>query len=385
MTDEANWETAQSVAKNSSGEYQALIDGQWVPATHAAKSDSGEFRVIRQAQDVVPKEPGITDLLKASSRFTPPAIALGVNKYVGDALDKLAYKAGGAVTDVTGSPAAGLAANIGVQTVPMLAGGAAAKVVAPALRAGAETLMQSAIKPSLKQLRSGDAATAIDTMLNEGLNVTKGGVEALREKVGSLNDQISQAIESSPASVSLTNAGKTLKDVYQRFMNQVNPQPDLEAVRNAWMMFKNHPLVAGASEIPVQLAQKLKTGTYRQIADKYGQLGTAETEAQKGLARGLKESVADAVPEISALNAEESKLITTLNLVEKRALLDLNKNPLSLALLAHNPASFAIYMADKSAPFKSLVARMLNAGKEQIPATTARLGIAGAEALNNRP
>jgi hypothetical protein len=333
-----------------------------------------------------PKEPGVADFVDAATRFTPPRLALDANKALGAAFDKLAYKAGGAVTDVTGSPAAGLAANVGVQTVPMLAGGAAAKVVAPALRAGAETLMRNAIKPTLKQSLSGDAATAIDTMLNEGLNVTKGGVEALREKVGALNDQISQAIESSPASVSLTNAGKTLKDVYQRFMNQVNPQPDLEAVRNAWAMFKNHPLVAGASEIPVQLAQKLKTGTYRQIADKYGQLGTAETEAQKGLARGLKEGVAEAVPEIAPLNAEESKLITTLNLVEKRALLDLNKNPLSLALLAHNPASFAVYMADKSAPFKSIVARMLNAGKEQIPATAVRLGVGGAESLqSNRP
>ena len=114
-------------------------------------------------------------------------------------------------------------------------------------------------------------------------------------------------------------------------------------------------------------------------------VAAAETEAQKGLARGLKEGVAEAVPEIAGLNAQESKLITTLNIVEKRALLDLNKNPLSLALLAHNPASFAIYMADKSAPFKSLVARMLNAGKEQIPATAARLGIAGVEAINSRP
>lgn len=385
MTDEVNWETAQSVAKNSSGEYQALIDGQWVPATHAAKSDSGEFRVIRQAQDVVPKEPGITDLLKASSRFTPPAIALGVNKYVGDALDKLAYKAGGAVTDVTGSPAAGLAANVGVQSIPMVAGGAAAKVVAPALRSGAEALMQSAIKPTLKQLRSGDAATAIDTMLSEGLNATKGGVDALKQKVSALNDQISQAIEASTASVSIDKAGQTLKDVYQRFVNQVNPQPDLEAVRNAWSLFKSHPLVAGTAEIPVQLAQKLKTGTYRQIADKYGQLGTAETEAQKGIARGLKEGVADAVPEVAGLNTEESKLISTLNVVERRALLDLNKNPLNLAFLTHSPTAFAAYMADKSALFKSLAARMLNAGKEQIPATVTRLGIAGAEALNNRP
>src|SRR5258706_2581402 len=84
-----------------------------------------------------------------------------------DALDKAAYRTGSAVTDVTGSPAAGLAANIGVQAVPMVAGGSLAKAAAPALRGGAEWLMQSAVKPTLKQLRSGDAAKAIDTMLSE--------------------------------------------------------------------------------------------------------------------------------------------------------------------------------------------------------------------------
>ena len=323
------------------------------------------------------REPGLESVGTLGALFPQAGM-------ISDALDKAAYKAGGAVTDVTGSPAAGLATNVGIQAVPMVAGGAA-KVVAPALRSGAEALMQSAIKPTLKQLRSGEAATAIDTMLSEGLNATKGGVETLKQKVSALNDQISQAIESSPASVGIDKAGQTLKDVYQRFVNQVNPQPDLEAVRNAWSLFKSHPLIAGASEIPVQLAQKLKTGTYRQIADKYGQLGTAETEAQKGIARGLKEGIAEAVPEVAGLNAEESKLISTLSVVERRALLDLNKNPMSLAFLAHSPTAFAAYMADKSALFKSLAARALNAGKEQIPATAARLGIAGTEAVNNRP
>ncbi len=40
-------------------------------------------------------------------------------------------------------------------------------------------------------------------------------------------------------------------------------------------------------------------------------------------------------------------------------MMDLNKNPGSLAWLAHNPSSFAAFMADKSALFKSLAARMI--------------------------
>jgi hypothetical protein len=87
-------------------------------------------------------------------------------------------------------------------------------------------------------------------------------------------------------------------------------------------------------------------------------------EAQKALARGLKDEIAEAVPGISALNAEESKLLATLGVAERRALMELNKNPMGLAALAQSPASWAMFMADKSALFKSLSARMLNSSAQ---------------------
>jgi len=159
---------------------------------------------------------------------------------------------------------------------------------------------------------------------------------------------------------------------------------DLDVIRNAWAMFKNHPLINSNPEIPVQLAQELKTGTQQMLRKKYGQLGTADTEAQKGLARGLREEISTAVPEVAGLNAAESKLITTLNVVEKRALMDLNKDIGGLAWLAHRPEIFAAYMADKSALFKSLVARMLNANQRTVgPAATAG-AVAGYESIQGR-
>lgn len=277
-------------------------------------------------------------------------------------IEKGAYELGGAVTDATGSPALGTA----VRMVPDIAATAIGGVpgVAPMMRSAAENVMQRAIKPSLGELKSGDAAIAIDTMLNEGLNATKGGVKALREKIGELNDQIKTAIENSPAYIKTGNVGKGLMDTMKRFQEQVNPQTDIETIKNAWAMFKNHPLINGASEIPIQLAQDLKTGTQQMLRKKYGQMGTADIEAQKGMARGLREEISSEGPSVVAgLNAEESKLITTLNVVEKRALLDLNKDMGGLAWLSHRPELFAAYMADKSALFKSLVARMLNANQ----------------------
>ena len=117
---------------------------------------------------------------------------------------------------------------------------------------------------------------------------------------------------------------------------------------------------ATSGNIPVQLAQKLKQGTYKTLKGKYGEVGSASTEAQKGLARGLKENIAEVVPGIGALNAEESRLFKTLGVAERRSLMDMNKNPLGLAALAGNPTGFAAFMADRSAAFKALVARMMN-------------------------
>jgi hypothetical protein len=253
------------------------------------------------------------------------------------------------------------------------------QAAAPVLRAGAESLMQSALKPTLKQLKSGEAAKAIDVMLSEGINATKGGVEILKSKLGELNSQIAEAIANSPATIKTGEVGKALLDTMKRFQNQVNPQTDIDTVRNAWEMFKNHPLINGAEEISVQLAQALKQGTYKVLSKKYGQMGSAEIESQKALARGLKDEVAAAVPGIAELNLKDSQLISALNVAERRSLMELNKNPAGLALLTHNPASFVAYMADKSALFKSLMARALNASQEQVPAAT-RVGIAGYEA-----
>jgi hypothetical protein len=130
--------------------------------------------------------------------------------------------------------------------------------------------------------------------------------------------------------------------------------------------------------MPVQLAQQLKQGTYRAISDRaYGEQGSASIEAQKALARGLKEEIAANVPEVRALNAEESKLLTALPLVERRVLMDANKNPAGLSWLARTPEAFAGFMLDRSPLFKSLVARMLN---KQAKSTIPVMGLLGAPA-----
>lgn len=322
------------------------------------------------------------------AKFGPLGIAYGASKIGNELIEHSAYNAGGAIADTAAkytSPETaaklGVAANVGVQAIPVLAGGALGKAVAPAVGLGelAKDTMQSALKPTYEALRTGKAAKAIDTMFEEGINVSKGGVAQLRARINNLNDQIVEAIKNSPATVDKNKVASSLLIPLKRLEMQVNPGADMKAIESAWTQFLEHPLLAGKTDIPVQVAQAMKQGTYRALGEKsFGEMKGAEIEAQKHLARGLKEGVAQAVPEVSSLNAEESKLLGALSVVERRVLMEANKNPMGLSLLAKNPEAWAGFMADRSALFKSLAARMLNANKETIPvAAGSALGAAG--------
>jgi hypothetical protein len=243
-----------------------------------------------------------------------------------------------------------------------------------AARSGAETLMQSALKPTEKQLRSGQAKTAVDTLLELGISPTNSGVQKLKGHITDINEKIANALSASNASVNKEKVMQRLSDVEEKFGNQVAPTSDINAIRNIGeeFMASNKPAMEMPQQnIPVQLAQKLKQGTYKVLSGKYGEAGSASTEAQKALARGLKEEIAKEVPAISGLNAQESKIIDTLKVAERRALMEMNKNPAGLALLANDPQAALAFMADKSAAFKALAARMINqVGKANIPLST---------------
>lgn len=257
----------------------------------------------------------------------------------------------------------------------------------------ANRLMQSAIKPTIAQRQSGEADTAIKTLLEYGISPTKSGVNKLQALIDDLNTQISDKIGNSTATVDKQKVLDALDPLRAKFASQVSPTKDLGAIQSVADDFAAHPSLQGA-QIPVQQAQEMKQGTYRVLNGKFGEAGSAETEAQKGLARGLKDEIATVVPGVGPLNAEESKLLTTLKVSERRALLEANKNTMGLASLANNPLSWAAFMADRSSAFKALAARMV---ANSVPAVGAVgqgvLGVAsnplvrtaGVEAISARP
>jgi len=314
------------------------------------------------------------------------AVGAGVNEAMQNAqtlMDRGAYNAGGAVTDMTGSPAAGFATNVGVQAIPTVLGAALGKSAGQQpTKALAERLMQSAVKPQVGDIESGAAKRAITTMLDEGVNATSGGMEKLHKNITGLDQQVKQLIAASPERVGVAEVGQALRRPMDAARTQVNPQKDMAAVRAAWDEFRKHPDLVGKTDMPVQLAQELKRGTYAALGKKsYGEVGSAATESQKALAHGLLEGVSKRVPETVPLLKRESDLMNVLSVAERRALMEANKNPAGLALLTHDPYAFAGFMADKSAAFKSILARMLYQGQGVIPTTAG--AVVGAD-IGNR-
>jgi hypothetical protein len=292
-------------------------------------------------------------------------------------VEKAAYKTGGAVTDMAANVVApetaakaGFATNVGIQALPALLGGEMAKSATSLFRPASRTLMQSAVKPTLEQLRTGKAGRAIETMLQEGVGPTQGGLNTMKARIADLNDEISSLIQNSPATVDKKVVAGYLNDAIQKFEKQVTPGSDVKAIQAAWDEFLAHPMLG--DKIPVQTAQQLKQGTYKALGDKsFGELKGASVEAQKTLARGLKEEISKAVPEVASLNKREGDIINALKVAERRVLMDANKNPVGLGWLAQ-PWMIPFWMWDRSPGAKAATARMLYS--DQLPANAARAG-----------
>lgn len=170
----------------------------------------------------------------------------------------------------------------------------------------AERMYQSALKPSTT-LPAGKVAGMVQTGLEAGIPVSEAGAA----KLGSLIDDLQQNIKAEIASapnrpISRFAVASRLGDTADQFKNQVNPAADLEAVQKSGTEF----MQSQPAQIPAAQAQALKQGTYQQLKGRsYGELKSATIESQKALARGLKEELATAFPEISGLNAQESRFI----------------------------------------------------------------------------
>ena len=257
------------------------------------------------------------------------------------------------------------------QVTTKLFPGMAETVAGAAKQTIPERLMQASLKPLQKQLESGQAKTAIQTLLKEDVNPTLTktifgkGIDTLQAKVDTLNSQIVDVIKNSKGTVNKSQVVAYLDDLEKNALNSALPAGDLAAIQAARQEFLAHPLLKNVEEIPVQLAQKLKVGTYKSLGEKaYGELKGATIESGKTLARGLKDLIGKTEPGVLGLNKESQALYDTLDVAERRALMEANKDIAGLSTLSKDMKNQIAMMADRSANFKALLARTIyKAGK----------------------
>ncbi len=177
----------------------------------------------------------------------------------------------------------------------------------------APALYQSALKPS-RAIPAAKTAAMVQTGLEQAIPVSPAGVEKLGSLIDDLNDKIAQQIQTDPTRpINKFAVTSRLADTAKSFATQVNPEADLNAVSESGNEFlRNQP-----AQIAAENAQALKQGTYKQLRSKYGELQSATIESQKALARGLKEELANAFPELANLNAQDAKLYNLQEPLEK--------------------------------------------------------------------
>ena len=282
-----------------------------------------------------------------------------------------------AAQDTAGEGAGQALTALGTEGLARGAGWGVGKVARPV----ATRLYQSALKPSTA-LGAPRIARMVDTGLNEAIPVSSGGAAKLGSAIGDVNDQIQSTIDAAPTrTISKGKVLQRLNPVADRFAEQVNPTSDLDAIAKSGNEFaETHP-----GDIPGPSAQRIKQGTYRAIGEKnFGELGGAATEAQKAMARGLKEELANQYPELKDLNARDSRLIDLQDALERAVVRSANREPLGLggpvagaatkAITGSTPAAFGIAylkMALRDPGVKSALAIALkNAGR-----TIARPGV----------
>ena len=260
--------------------------------------------------------------------------------------------------------------------------GALPAAVGRPLIALARRMYQGALKPTKSvvshmpgggSLASREAALA-DTGLREGINVSRRGLEKTSERVSELDDAVTAAIQGSNATINPQAVSRTLTDTFSQFRNQVAPMRDLRAIANVGNEFR----AINRGPIPVQRAQELKQGTYRAQQKKYGQQGGAEVEAEKRLARALKDEIASAVPAVAPLNAQQSSLLSLKSALEDAMRRTGNRDVIGLTDIVAagtKPGLLAATMAMR-APVQSGAARLLHrTGQSAAPDHTLRAAV----------
>lgn len=288
----------------------------------------------------------------------------------GTGIPKAAEQFGGWVTDKTGSPEAGLVANVAAQLPTSLFGYRAAPQQVSATEPMAKWLMTKAVKPSTEDIVNKSADKAMGTMLREGQLATPGGMIKAQQIVNEIHPQVQGEIEKSAAEVPVDTIGQKFLEQYNKALPK--GKAAVQEVIDTWKNFIENPLIAGSDSMSAMMADVMKRGQQGLSRANYGK----ETgEASKALAAHIREGLVDAVPAIKEPLAREAANMNVLDVARNSIAQSTKANPAGLAALrADDAIPMMGFLADRSPLIKSLLAHMIyHGGRPEValPAATA--------------
>ncbi len=233
--------------------------------------------------------------------------------------------------------------------------------------AAAPWLMTKAVKPAYKTaekaIKNVEVPRVVQTLLDEGINVTSGGIGKINTLMASTNKQLKNIIATSTAEASPAEVVNEVRPVMRKAMAQSAPSADKAAVRGViddFVASHGRDAAGVIKKIPVQRLQELKQGTYQSIGSRnFGETKGFALEAEKALARGEKKAIERAHPEVGPLNAREGRLIEAKDAVAKVVGQVGNRDMGGLAPLSSNPTGIIAYALSRSPAVKSMLARGL--------------------------
>jgi hypothetical protein len=192
-----------------------------------------------------------------------------------------------------------------------------------------EKLYGAALKPSTT-LTPGERSAVISAGLKEKIPVSYGGALKNANIRRSLADKLDDALRgSNTPQIDPAVAAERLRDTVQDALRSYNPSRDVGKVADVYESFLTDPLVPNL--LTPSQANAMKQGLYREIESAYGNMkAPLASQAKKALARGLKEEVNIAVPEVAPINDRLSTLIQLAEQLDPAANRVANRNPIGL-------------------------------------------------------
>jgi hypothetical protein len=264
-----------------------------------------------------------------------------------------------------------VATDAAVQGGAQAAGG----ILGLGLEKVAPRIMSAVLKPGAK-LRAQNAGMDIPLeAVKQGAVVSPAGLEQQAARVAGLNQQVAGAIGASPATVTPSVAASPLASLL-RERQALGPvaASDASKIQDALVNF-----VGNDTPMPIAKAQEIKKFLGAKVANKFGSpiMDPVSVDINQALRAGTKDAIAQAVPEVEALNQQLAPAIAVRKAIAARLPTTQNTNVVPARLfMAHNPIVSAISTLTGAPALASRGAGLMyRTGQTQIPGDAIRAAL----------